>query len=456
MWSYAATIINSGVGFLLLPVLTRFLDAEILALWYIFQSLGMITVLLDFGLTPSLSRNMTNAWSGAREIKKFGTTSDVGDEPNYRLMARIMGASRILFMCLAIVAFVILAVAGTPYIMHVARGVSEQSYLYAWAIFCGAVFLNVYYEYFATFLRGIGEIGLYSKIQLLSKGIQLVVTLALLLCGLGLIAPAAAFAASGFSLRFLSKRGFDRRVGVESHAELRERPHFSAAWDTFKILWPNSWRDGLVSVADYLTTQGTTIVCSLFLSLSDAGIYAISMQLLNVIHTGSAVYCNAKKPAVQNAYVARDERRLISGVGVSMVLYGMLFCLGIVGVAFVIAPLLTMLNPTYVFDTPSLFLLGIYLYVIGRFKLYAGFIAMTNDLSYYRAFIVSGFVALVAAAGSLEVFGSSIFAFIVPQLGVQCAYNAWKWPKYFQQLIGVSEREVIAAGFKGVRSVIRH
>ena len=118
-WSYAATAINSGIGFILLPILMFFLDSDILALWYIFLSLGAIVNLLDFGLTPSFSRNMTNAWSGAKEILAFGTSKDVSDEPNYDLMAKVMGASKVLYFGLAALSTLALLTAGTVYILYV-------------------------------------------------------------------------------------------------------------------------------------------------------------------------------------------------------------------------------------------------------------------------------------------------------------------------------------------------
>lgn len=444
IWSYVATAVNSGIGFLLLPLLALYLNDELLALWYIFSSLGAIVNLLDFGLTPSLSRNMTNAWCGARVILRQGTTRDVGDEPNYRLMGKIMGASRLLFLGIALFASVALLTVGSAYIAVVSSAVDPASVLPAWAVYCGAIFLNVYYGYYATFLRGIGQIGSYSRISIASKLIQAGLSFVLLLTGIGLLAPSIAYLVSGLSLRVLSKRSFGRAVNASMHPELGERPSRVDVKETLAIMWPNSWRDGLVSLADYLTTQGGTIVCSLFLSLRDAGIYAISLQLLNVVHNVSAVYCNSKRPAVQSAYINRDKRLLTEGVTAAMFLYAFMFMGGTVLVAFVFAPILTWIKPSYVFDTPFLFFLALYLYLIGRYKLYASYISMTNDLSYYLSFIVSGVLALGAALISLMCFGSSVYALIAPQLAVQLSYNIWKWPKYFLGMIDVNERDLFS------------
>lgn len=445
-WSYAATAINSGIGFILLPILMFFLDSDILALWYIFLSLGAIVNLLDFGLTPSFSRNMTNAWSGAKEILAFGTSKDVSDEPNYDLMAKVMGASKVLYFGLAALSTLALLTAGTVYILYVSSGIDASQVVPGWVVFCVAIFLNVYYGYYVTYLRGIGQVGAYSRITIAAKFVQVVISVSLLLTGWGLLAPAAAYAASGFAIRALSKRCFERFVEVDKHPVLSQRATFAEIKQMLMVIWPNSWRDGLVSLADYLTTQASTIVCSLFLSLSDSGIYAISMQLLTMVHTVSNVYGTAKRPAIQNAYVAQDETRLASGIGKAMCVYGAIFAVGVVGVAFVVAPVLSWLSPKYVFDTSFLFVLGVYLYIIGRYKIFAGFIAMTNNLCYWRSFIVSSVFGLGAAALALRCFGSSVYLLIVPQLFVQLVYNAWKWPRYFKKQVGLTEIKLIVAG----------
>lgn len=447
-WSYASTAFNSGIGFILLPILMFFLDSDILALWYIFLSLGAIVNLFDFGLTPSFSRNMTNAWSGAREILAFGTSKSVSDEPNYDLMAKVMGASRILYFGLAAFSALILLSVGTVYILYISSGIDATRVVPGWVVFCIAVFLNVYYGYYVTYLRGVGQVGAYSKITIAAKLIQVVISVSLLLTGWGLLAPVAAYAASGFAIRVLSKRCFERFVEVDEHPILTQRVSFSEIKQMLIIVWPNSWRDGLVSLSDYLTTQASTIVCSLFLSLSDSGIYAISMQLLTMVHTVSNVYGTAKRPAIQNAYVAQDRRRLASGVGRTMCVYGAFFVVGVAGIAFVVAPVLSWLSPQYVFDTPFLFVLGTYLYVIGRYKIYAGFIAMTNDLCYWKSFIASSILALGVAVLALRCFGSSVYLLVVPQFLVQLAYNAWKWPRYFRNLAGLSEKQIIVAGLR--------
>ena len=43
------------------------------------------------------------------------------------------------------------------------------------------------------------------------------------------------------------------------------------------MMWPNAWRDGLVTVTAYLTGQAAVLMSSGFLTLYETGIYSFSM-----------------------------------------------------------------------------------------------------------------------------------------------------------------------------------
>lgn len=50
-----------------------------------------------------------------------------------------------------------------------------------------------------------------------------------------------------------------------------------------KMMWPNAWRDGLVSITAYFTGQATVLMSGIFLTLYETGIYSFSVQVLNAI-----------------------------------------------------------------------------------------------------------------------------------------------------------------------------
>ena len=68
IWSYASYILQTGAGLLILPIILNKLPSNELAVWYIFLSITALVNLLDFGLQPTIMRNVSYIYSGARHI----------------------------------------------------------------------------------------------------------------------------------------------------------------------------------------------------------------------------------------------------------------------------------------------------------------------------------------------------------------------------------------------------
>lgn len=98
-----------------------------------------------------------------------------------------------------------------------------------------------------------------------------------LVCGFGLLSLGVAYFASGFVLRFLCKyylireHKFDELFRKYRHQTDYSKRHVLA------MMWPNAWRDGLVTVTAYLTGQAAVLMSSGFLTLYETGIYSFSM-----------------------------------------------------------------------------------------------------------------------------------------------------------------------------------
>ncbi len=72
IWSYLGYFFNLCTNIILMPFILRAVEGNELGLWYTFLSVGTLVNLLDFGFSPTLVRNVTYAWCGAKENKKRG------------------------------------------------------------------------------------------------------------------------------------------------------------------------------------------------------------------------------------------------------------------------------------------------------------------------------------------------------------------------------------------------
>ena len=70
IWSYLSTFTSLTSNIITLPLIVYFLTSEVIGLWYVFVSIGAISVLFDFGFTVTFARNITYCWCGVKKLKK--------------------------------------------------------------------------------------------------------------------------------------------------------------------------------------------------------------------------------------------------------------------------------------------------------------------------------------------------------------------------------------------------
>ena len=140
-----------------------------------------------------------------------------------------------------------------------------------------------------------------------------------------------------------------------------------------------------------------------------------------------------------------------------MVVSALLFLVGSLVTVCVLIPILQLIGTGYQFDLFTMLLLLLYQFLLNRYKLYAAIIAITNDLSYWLSFIVSGVVGLALSVIFLYVAGSSTAALILPQLAIQCCYNVWKWPMVARKKLvpEASLRMEVRTGIGGLVSMLQ-
>ena len=66
------TFLQVGTGVIMLPAAAATLSPSALTFWYVFLTIQTLALLIEFGFTPTLSRNFTYVFSGARVLRTEG------------------------------------------------------------------------------------------------------------------------------------------------------------------------------------------------------------------------------------------------------------------------------------------------------------------------------------------------------------------------------------------------
>lgn len=429
LWSYAGTIISMGANFFMLPFLMYFLDADMLGLWYVFVSMGTITSLFDFGFAVTFSRNITYCWSGAGELKEEDVVFSDGGEPNYELMKDVLSTSKFIYAVISTTAFIFLITLGTFYVKYITKNIDGNIPVISWLIYALAIFLNLYYGYYASFLRGVGAITQANKNTIYARAAHIIVMIVLLFSGTGIIGASAAYLTYGMVFRLLGKYHFYKYQGIgEKLSVIKTKTSFAKLKEVFLIVWHNAWRDGLIAICDYLCSQASVIICSMYLPLSETGVYSIGVQLATAINQISKTLYTAKQPELQNAYVNSDTKTMRNTMKSIVVTFVFLFILCVIGFILVGRPLLRLVKPSAVVSIPIFLGISLYQIMLGFRDCHASYFSCTNRILYLKSYIISAISGVILSFAAMSTLKAGVWGLIAAQIISQGAYNVWYWP----------------------------
>ena len=450
IWNYIGTIFSMVSGFILLPLLMHYFSDDELGLWYVYVALSNFAMLFEFGFNPTFARNIVYVVSGARRLTAEGCDKgSVGEGVDWHLLNTLVRASKVVYAVIAAAVLVLLTTAGSAYVAFISAGMDPAVIWGSWALFCAATFLNLYFLWSTTVLRGYGDVAGEKKASVAGKVAQLVVSAALLAAGFGLLGAAVGFLANAAVMRLAAV------VLLRGHREMEEGRRSDAApvdlaavRGVFSTVFHVAWRDGVVQVALYASTQAMSILSSLFLGLAETGTYSILLQFANAVYNFAAAYPKAFFPAMQSAFADGDLGRQRGYVSTGIVGYWALMVMGSVGVCAVVLPLLPLFKPGVSVDYGLFLGMCLYLGLLQQHSIFCNYIISMNEIPYMRGYVTAaalgvGFVCLLCGG-----FGMGAWGIVLGQAASQAVYNNWKWPVYLCGRLGSTYRGIVAQGVR--------
>ena len=456
MWSYAGVILSLLSNLIMTPFVIYFLDTDSFGLWSVFQSLAAITTLFDFGFSTTFARNINYCWNGASELVKNGVVYSETQEPNFYLMKKTMNACRIIFLILSSLAFILLSTVGSFYISHISFGISGYAPLAAWMLYSIAIFLNLYFGYYGSFLRGVGAITDVNKATVFSRIVQILLTVILLALGFGIIGTSIAYLAYGTLYRQSAKKRFFDFNGIGAGLKkIAINIPKSELCEIFFVVWHNAWREGLVSVSNYLANQACTIIVSLNMSLAQTGAYSLAVQIGTAVSQVSAAMYTANQPVLQSAYISKDWYRIQRTMSLIVVSYCTLNFIGLICAVIIGLPLLRIIKPETVVGAGVMIGIGFYQFVLKFRNCYTSYFSCTNRVPYVRSFVISAFACIVLALISMGCLQWGIWGLIAAQLISQCMFNAWYWARTAHKEMKLSARDTVRYGHEEIKKILK-
>lgn len=436
IWSYFSLFLFNGINLLLLPFILAFLSSAEIGLWYTFTAVSSLVVILDFGFMTTLSRNVTFVWEGADDISVSGFKENNGDKqvPNYQLFVKLFKTTKFLYLILGVFILVVLMTVGTLYVYNVSKNdLSTQSILISWSFYAIAVFLNMRYAYWSSILKGIGAIKQHQQILVITKLTQLLITIIGIMFGYGLVAVSFAYLISVIINRVLAHYKFYNFQNNNENIRplMSKKIKNKELINILKRIFPNAYKQGLISISNYINLRSTTLISSAFFGLHITASLGLVLQITNLVTTVANTFFNTYLPQFSSYRFKKEYQKLKKTFKKAIIVNYFIIFISFLCVVLFGNTILGWFN-SEVQLLPLRFTVTVMLYVFlyNNQSVYSTFIATKNILPHYKAFFISSIIVLVIQLSLLNVLGPSLWYLLLPILFVQMAYNNWKWPYY--------------------------
>jgi len=431
LWSYGAQLFIFGSNILILPIILRKLTSQQLGIWYIFIALYSLVMLLDFGLLPTISRNMTYILSGAKKLKAIGIEEgELQKTVDVNLLFSFIKTVKKIYALISVILFVLLMGPGVWYIHTITKGtgLTVQS-TYAWIIYSVSTVLNFYYYYYSAILQGRGKIKESNKAIVYSKIVYLIIILILVLLGYGLIGLAIGNLCSIILNRILFHYYFNDKEMKTLKKKFILNKKQTQQIRLFKTIWSNSYRLGLVSLGAFLILRMNTLIGAKYLSLSTIAEYGITLQILNIVQMFSQMYFTTHIPKFNSLRMKGDMHgvkqlfrkclRIALGTYISFFLIFLL--LGNIGLKLIG-------SKTTLLTWHAIALFGIIILLELNHSISASLITTKNEVPFVKPALISGILIVIASIVMFKFLHMGVYSILLPQFIVQLCYNNWKWP----------------------------
>lgn len=454
LWSYGSQIFQMASGIFLLPIILRKLPSEELAIWYIFLSITALVNLLDFGLQPTIMRNVSYLFCGAKTLLTEGTSLKKNyDQVDYGLVKNLINTIKKLYLKIGILVTFLLVIFGSNYIYSIVKFLpNKNNIIMAWTVYVVSASFNFYYYYYTPLLLGRGKITESNKTIVFSKLLGMLLSIIGLLLGYGLLAVAVSNLFSSLLNRVLSHKYF---YDNELKKKLKDI-EINKSVDMNKVLRKNSIKLGVVSVGAFCITKANTLIASKYLNLSVVASYGLTLQIIGLLVSISSVHFRTMIPKLNMLRVSRNTEELKKEFSIAMIISYIIYILGSIIILFLGNYILLFLkSKTLLLPKEILIIILGMLFLEANHSNFATLITTKNEVPFVTPSIISGFAIVIFSLISIIYLELGLIGIILSQGVVQLLYNNWKWPVVVFKDLNVTITEYTCIGLKGIKEKVK-
>ena len=445
---------------IILPFILRSISQEEYGLWSIFFSIDAGIGLIEMGLGTVVTRYITYAFCGAVDIPMEGLPRlERKKSSNHKLLFNIVYVAKDIYRKITLIALGLFAVASIYIVILSLQLNNPWNAIVGWVIFSCGCLLRTYFTYLNSFMKGIGMIKEMETVGTLLTIIYLLTRLGFVLFGWGLIGLGFASildAGLGRILIYKSLKGY-----IKDHEEYasKARKETKAGGNKAikRVIWKNSKQMGVLTVSDYLTGQGKSLICSTILPLSVTAQFSLTNQLISAVASVSLIPYMTFRVQMGDAIVRHDDEKTKDILAFSLMIFvGLMLTGGIVVIFWGGKAIAFIKSNTFLLENRYVVLLILYSFVMSLNSICTGYIGLTNTQVFVWPTAVSGISGVVLSYLAFSIVGTNALScYIYAVLASQLVYNAWKWPMYVRSQTGLKLRDIPERGLSYLTRVMQ-
>jgi O-antigen/teichoic acid export membrane protein len=192
---------------------------------------------------------------------------------------------------------------------------------------------------------------------------------------------------------------------------------------------PNAIKMGITSLGGFMVQKSAILIGSLYLTLPQIASYGVTVQIINVIGTIALIYHTTYLPKITQLRVVGDKNKISLLYIRGKIIYVGLFLIGGVSLYFLGPVILDLIKSnTSLVSGPVMILLLLLAFIENNIIMASNIILSKNDVPFYKASLISGFVIVLFLFLSFQCTQFGILSMVIVPLVVDILYQGWKWP----------------------------
>lgn len=389
--------VRLGGVVLVLPLVLRHFAPPEIAVWQLFASVFMLTLMLDFGMSPTLSRMLAFARGGLPlaamgDLRNRGAATatappSLDPDAALQLAARLFSSMRWLYPRLALAAVLLMAGLGSLALQSaVSQTASPMLTWAAWAMVLAGAYVSFCANAYVAGLQGMDNVAALRRWEMLVGLGQIGSCLVVLLVGGGLLALVTTYQVwAGFNWLGL------RAMMGKRHPALAAAGTASYDAEVVRAVWPATWRSGLGVLLSQGIIQASGVVYSQLAPAAQVASYLLALRIVTTISQFSAAPFYSKLPhlATLHARGERTEELALAARGMALAQWSLVA--GIVAVALGAHHMLERIHSAIAFVSPDVWAVMGLAFFVERFgAMHLQLYSLTNHIVWHIANAVTG------------------------------------------------------------------